>query len=431
MEDSSGTATFRTAPLPRTTSGEVLENGIILDLVAADRDALQILSWDKSGKSSIAPVFDAGGGKLYGPPHVEPSVREAIMFPKGVAEYGTVPELFMKLSGLCREHVGLPEDAAAFATCWILSTWIPELLLIPFTLCICAGSTRQVYKWFRLLRSLCRRSLLVAELSRRLPLFLNPTLIINDPTLSISTCTFWRSANCHGVYVAGPGGTLSSLCCPKAIALQPGDFPQVWGEEAMVIMLPDSESPPLRQAALMSIADELQPQLEMFRLRRLSGMDQFVSPTHPLSRFELARNLGPCIPEDPGIVRVLTPLLESHEQNIAAQRSCDPEVAILEAIWTPSHEREEMAVGEIAKRANAILRSRGVTHEYSVREIGWKLRALSMHTTSNGRHKVLRFSVAVRTRLHDYVRKPGPQLPFREDCADCQALQATDKKPDK
>jgi hypothetical protein len=106
-----------------------------------------------------------------------------------------------------------------------------------------------------------------------------------------------------------------------------------WGDEAMHLVLPRADLPTLSNDLLNNIAAEFQPQLEMFRLRLLSGMDPFVSPTHPLSRFDLARNLGACIPEDQGIIRILTPLLESHQQDVSAQRSRYPRVAIVEAVW--------------------------------------------------------------------------------------------------
>jgi hypothetical protein len=129
------------------------------------------------------------------------------------------------------------------------------------------------------------------------------------------------------------------------------------------------------------------------------------------------------------MIQILTPLFESHQQDISAQRSRDPRVAILEVVWGPSHDQDEMAVGEITKRVNAVLRSRGVTDEYNVREMGWKLSRLGLCTSSNGKRKGLRFSSETRWGLHRSTREFGLKLPFRKDCADCQGLQATEQKP--
>jgi hypothetical protein len=430
MEDSPGTGKFTENPRVRVTCGEILPDGAIVDLVAApDGGGLHLLLWNGKGKPLVSSAIDGGAGIFYQPPDLDPTVREAITFPSGAVEYGSVAELFAKVSNLYRDHLGLPEDVAAFATCWSLSSWIPELMLIPITLCIIGSLMRQICNLFRLFGALCRRPLPVAELSRRLPFFLSPTLLINDPGLSAKACASWRAANSHGLYVAGPGSTVSSLCCAKAVVLQPGDSPQIWGEDAMLLMLQPTDSTPLNNQALANIAAEFQPQLLTFRLRHLSGVDQFVSTTHPLAKFELVRNLGACVSEDPEIVRILTPLLESHQQNLLAQKSRDPIVAVVEALWGPSHDQNQITVGEITKRVNAILRSRGVNQDLNVREIGWKLRNLNLCTTSNGQCKELRFTGDTRYGIHRCVRDFGLQLPLRKDCDDCQGLQAAEQKP--
>jgi hypothetical protein len=171
---------------------------------------------------------------------------------------------------------------------------------------VSGAPAHQIHKLFRAFGSLCRRPLLVAELSRRLPLFLRPTLMVDDPKLSATARAFWHSASRNGMFVAGAANTVRELGCAKAVLLRPEDPPDAWGEEAMHLMLPQAELPTLSNDSLKNIAAEFQPQLETFRLRLLSGVDPFVSPTHPLSSFDLARNLGACIPEDPEIVRILT-----------------------------------------------------------------------------------------------------------------------------
>lgn len=275
LEDSSGTAKFAVAPRVRATCGETLENGAILDLVAAaDRDGLDLLCWVGEEEPLIQPAF-ACDGIVYQPPDVHPSVLQAINFPKGVSEFGTTLELFTSVATVYREHMQLPEDSAAWATCWTFASWVPELMLIPLTLCLSGTPLRQTYNLFRLCRSLGRRALPVAELSRRLPFLLRPTLMVNDPKLPARACAAWSAANCQSLFVAGSGSTVCSLSCPKVVVLQPGDSPQVWGEEAMFLMLPHSESAPLSNRMLADITAEFQPKFEMWRLRLLSGKDQF------------------------------------------------------------------------------------------------------------------------------------------------------------
>ena len=413
----------------RITYGETLPNGSILDLVdTGDRDGLSLLFWD--GKEPlIRPVIEYGGVS-YRPPNLHPSIRAALRFPRGASKYGATRDLFMKIVNALGEHLGLPEDYAAFATCWILTSWVLERIVVPPTLCV-RGELGQLCNAMRMFTALCRRALLVAELSRRLPFLLRPTLLVNDPVLSESEvdCAFWRTAGCDGMFVAGTENTVCSLRCAKAVVLRGDESPAMWGSEAMFVILPHSELPSLSDQLLADIAAEFQPQLEMFRLRLLSGADPFVSKSHPLSKFELVRNLGACIPEDAEIVRVLTSLLQLHQEQLLARRSCDPWVASLQAVWTPSHKQKEMAVAEITTRVNATLRSLDDLYEYNVKEIGWKLRNLKLSTTSNGQRKVLRFSGENRSRIHQCFREFGLQLPFFDDCPDCKRLQATEVKP--
>jgi hypothetical protein len=426
LENPGGTTDFRTKPQERTTYGETLRNGTILDLVdAGDRDELSLLSWD--GKNTlIRPVIDCDGIS-YHPPILHPSIRAAIRFPRGASGFGTTLELFRKVANACGQHLGLAEDWAAFATCAILSSWVNEILLMAVTLCV-SGAFMQVCHALRLFGVLCRRALPVAELSRRLPFSLRPTLIVNDPLLK-GKSDFWRAASCHGVYVAGSGSTLSGLDCAKVVVLQPAQSPLMWGPEAMFLPLPPADVLPLSDPQLAAIAAELQPQLEMFRLRLLSGVEPVVARSHPLARFELVRNLAPCIPADAEIVRALAPLLESLQQGLVEWGPHDPLVASLQAVWNPSHNQKQMSVGEITTFVNAILRSLGDIYEYNSREVGWKLRNLKLPTRSNGQRKVLRFSGENRSRIHRCVREFGLQLPFFDDCPDCKELQGTKEKP--
>ena len=415
------------APQLRLTFGERLPDGSIVDPVAPkDGATLELIHCTGSGKVRVAPLIECGS-VIYQAPDLHPSVRGAVIFPRGAADYGTMAELFAKIFSAYRERAELPENLSALAASWTLATWVTEFIVIPLTLCVSGAPTYQIHTLFRLFSKLCHRALLVAELSRHLPFSLRPTLIIEDPQISAKSRTFWRAANSPGTFVGGTGGTLCQLSCPKIVLVRPEDSPDCWGEEALQLMLPQSELPDLSNQTLTAIADEFQPQLEMFRLRLLSGTHQFSSTSHPLAKFALARNLGVCVPEDPAVVAMLTPLFESRQEGILAQRSCDPRVATLEAIWTPSHQQDQMSVAEITKRVNAILHSRGLNHEYSVKEIGWKLRNLGLSTSRTGKGKELRFAEN-HGEIHYYARQFRMQLSFVKNCTDCQETQAAEGK---
>jgi hypothetical protein len=270
---------------------------------------------------------------------------------------------------------------------------------------------------------------MVAELSRRLPIFLHPTLLVDDPKLSPKSCAFWRAASLPGVVVSATRSRVCELACLKAVRLQPTDSLDAWGEDAMHLVLPPTEFPPLSDRLLASIAAEFQPKLEMYRLRRLNGNEKFARPSSGLSKVELARNLFACIPDDAGIVRILTPLLESHQQEILARRSRNPQVAIVKAVWVPAHAPGKMSISEVAKRANVLLRSDDEMYVYSPREVGWLLRQLRLQTHRTPNCKVLQFSSEIRRRVHELARELGVQLPTVQGCPDCKELQTIDQYP--
>ena len=68
------------ADLPkfRTTYGETLEGGTVIDLVA-EGDELRLCHWD--GKQVLVVPYFSQGNVVYRPPKLTPSLREAIRFP--------------------------------------------------------------------------------------------------------------------------------------------------------------------------------------------------------------------------------------------------------------------------------------------------------------------------------------------------------------
>jgi len=317
-----GTDTAGANSRVRITYGEVWSGGPLIELVASThRNAVDLLFWD--GKEPLIASEINHDGVVYQAPALHPSIRQGVWFPSGAAEYGTVGALFWKIGPLFCQHVGFPEDSAAFATVWIFSSWFPEHFYAPPTLCVNSSNMGQTMNLFRLFAPLCRRSLGVAELSRRLPIFLGPTLLVNDPGLSDKAVASWRAANFRGVHVSGNGGALLNLFGAKAI-FSLGETADSWGDDAMhLTLLPtDNEFPPLTEQEQGEIAAKFQPQLLMYRLRHLQQVPQSANPSRqPASAgFELSRKLLLYFQEEPKIVETVTPLFQSHQRELRCRR---------------------------------------------------------------------------------------------------------------
>ena len=221
----------------------------------------------------------------------------------------------------------------------------------------------QIIKLFRMFHVFCRRPLMVAQLSPRLPLLMRPTLLINVSPISASQGGFWRASNYRGTVIPGPGGTMRNVACAKIIFCERESAGRAWAPEAIHIgLVPTSqELPPLTELEEAQLAAKYQPQLLMFRLRNLSLMYQCdeSSGQPALIGFAAGGSLPPCIAEDPEIRKALTPLLEAHEHDLQASRGRDPNVAIVESVWAPSHKTKEMSTDAITKRVHALLGERG------------------------------------------------------------------------
>src|SRR5205823_3149507 len=115
-----------------------------------------------------------------------------------------------------------------------------------------------------------RRALILADLSLRAPMELHPTLLTFHSGLSRKQLTTWRACSQRGVYLPCPRGELKAMDCAKAIYSEKDDLGRSWGDEAVCIgLLPENSSVQLSDCDLDEIANEYQPQLELFRLRRL------------------------------------------------------------------------------------------------------------------------------------------------------------------
>lgn len=65
----------------------------------------------------------------------------------------------------------------------VFCSWFSDWHVRPLTLCISGLDMDRSMRLFRLLHAICRRAIMVAELSFSFPLFLSPTLLVNVPTM--------------------------------------------------------------------------------------------------------------------------------------------------------------------------------------------------------------------------------------------------------
>jgi len=322
-----------------------------------------------------------------------------------------------------------PESAAFIITAWIFAGWVPEYFTALPILCVTGTNRSHAMRFFYLLRELCRRAIIVADLNPHLPTELGPTLLLVNSSLPKRVQGCWLACNHRDVYLPAPVGGLKGLACTKAIYGETNDVSRLWGDEVLrVVLLPNNDLPLISDAELAEIAGEFQPKFQLFRLRRLQDLAEAgkVSCPAPLSRSAVARELFALLGGGTRAPKLLLPLAENQREAAAARRAIDPMAVIIEVIWTPAHKQSPMPTLDLQKRVNVLLSARGEAVELSVREIGWKLTDLGLPRKRNAKGMFLKFSPELCSQIHRLAQQFQLALPRVDDCPHCTSGQVVE-----
>ncbi|MDP9160257.1 MAG: hypothetical protein M3O09_08505, partial [Acidobacteriota bacterium] len=313
------------------TAGERFNDGVIFDLVQNPKDGqLELLRWSR-GKSFVAPQIKFGG-RTYSPLLLDPTVLRAIRWPLNVCDYGSSKGLFESLANVISRFTNLPVHDAQLISYFVLSTWLADALTMVPNLAILGTYTADAIQLLRLLSCLCRRPIVLANVSHTsllsFPVSLNPTLLLDRPRL---TPTLQHLLACSNRPAVGliKSGTVVNGACPKVIFLRTGDMPEIMSGSTVQISLPvpNLATPLLNSVAINEISAEFQPRLLSYRLNNYHKL----SPTailpngcnfEPNTR-ELATILAACVIDDPAIAAAVFPLLQ--QQSDSARGSQDSE----------------------------------------------------------------------------------------------------------
>ena len=412
------------------TFGETFADGSVIELVrSASSDRLALLIRN-AGRKTIATQV-SHSGFIYQPPDVDETILRATRFPRDERSYGSNGKLFRRIRDLFERHAGLTQTDSALMTAWVASSWFSDFLSSPPILLISGPDIERAIGLFRLLHCVCRRAVVLGDINRSALVSLasfGATLLINGPSLSARIRGLWSTSNYRGVYVVG-NGKACSFASSKAVFLGMTD---ARGDEGIHFALrpPHCDLSLLTEEQLREIADELQPQLLMFRLknfervRNFSACEQSSTPAES----EASRALTASVLGDAEIVESIAPILQRLAQDTIAQRECDVHLAVVEASWAPCHKDREITVSRLTELTNTLLSCRGELLEFSAAEIGWKLRNLGFRRHRNGRGMVLKFSQENRILLHQLAVRWSLNLRAVADCALCSPGEGVDQQ---
>jgi hypothetical protein len=368
------------------TGGEFLPDGKSISLIQPlDGDPLQLVFAD--GENAKIAAHVECFGRIYVPPRIPDSFREAIVFPTGMRDLGSTTALFTGIKDSLVRH-GMPAEVAESATYFGFSSWFTEVLpAVPFLLI--SGPRPEANLLLQLLGCLVRHPLPLVQISvsslRSVPMRLRPTLLIDhelarDPLLRLLAASSNRNAN-----MLRKGGVINAFSS-KALysGLDSGD--DSFGNGALRIDLfpSDRSLPILTVRDRHKFAAEFQPALLAYRVRNIAqvaaapfdyvGVSEEVRP--------LAGLLAGCIVGAPELHAGIGPLLTAQHNRFCAERWIEPRCVVIEALLSRCHRKEQRGtvarVGEIAQDVADILKGRGETVELQPRAIGATLRVLGL-----------------------------------------------------
>jgi hypothetical protein len=426
-----GTAT-PSAPAAKCipTAGERFPNATI-DLVADPSDSyrLNLLLWNGSS-ATVAPRIEYGRA-TYEPIALEPSLVNAVQWPKCPIEYGSTRNLFGRVLGLVTQHLEICDAFARLLTCFVFSTWFPDRLSLAPGLAIVGPAHSAGVQALKLLRCLCRRSILLAEASHAsllsLPLHLSPTLLLNQPVLTPSLRNFMSSSNRRGLGTVKSGKVLE-VCCPKAVYFGMDEIPQDLASVMIQVpVLSATAQASVEDGALDEITAEIQGKMLAYRLANhsrvrisdLQGMN-FTDQAR-----EVAMNLSSCM-DDAGLAGGVVPLLKEQNDLVRGQPDRALEEAILGAILTCLHEKKDrVQVKEITALANSLLRTEGEIIEFEPAAVGHRLNGFSLWRTRQNEGMFLLLGRDTSRLVHRLALAFGVPWDVNSvpDCPACQELR--------
>jgi len=203
------------------TTGEIFSGGTMIELVQAPQGSNKphLLLWKGTG-ATIATQVEYRD-HIYEAPELTANFYRATRFPARCNNYQSLRELFNEIATVFDQYLQLSERGSRLLTSFVIGTWLADHLPISPNLVISGPDQRLGIELLKLLSCLCRRPLLLTELTpggfQSLPMQLSLTLLINQQSLRPSMLRLFHASSYRGLHLTGGRGVLIDIYGPKAI----------------------------------------------------------------------------------------------------------------------------------------------------------------------------------------------------------------------
>ena len=228
------------------TSAKVFPDGSILELVRIPGGELNFLIWN--GKSAKTAGKFLRQGETFAPLRIDPTILRLLQLPSNTANYGSTRKLFTEISALIsRAQVG--DFVAKVMSLCVFATWMADYLPVAPFLWIVAPPMTAVEPLLQVVHQLCRRSLVVSDISaarfRFLPADLRPTLIMEVCHQSRQVLSLLRASKWHRALIAADGKAVDAFGARIVFAREPLRDPANAGFPLELVLPPTRQYVPL------------------------------------------------------------------------------------------------------------------------------------------------------------------------------------------
>ena len=420
------------------TAGEVFADGTVIEILRAPGSPEEFtLVRSQQGVSELKPPV-SHAGRVYEPIRMNGGAfLKAVRFPTRVARPESTNKLFTDVHALLRRHLAQLEPCITAMVFTIFASWMsPVLPIAPILLIFApAGSPKNLV--LQMLGMLCRRPLRLVGLRRgdvpRLPMPLQPTLLLDEPDLRPEMQTMLQSSTHPGTQIISRRG-IAEFYGPKIICSR--KLPQDTALETdslRITLIPlAGQLPPLDKRAEVEIAEEFQARFLGYFLRNSSAVQ---IPSFDVSQFtlpvqDLARAFGAAIVGDAELQQKILPVLSVQDEEIRADRASAFDSIVLEAGLSFIHQGgwTKLRIDKLAQEVSAIYRGRGFDEKPSAESVGWAVKRLGIpsgriNRSGNG----LTLNVSTCRLIHKLAVSHGVcamQGGFFSGCRYCRELEA-------
>jgi hypothetical protein len=200
-------------------------DGTLVDLIRDPNDLQpRLLIW-KNGKTAIQHDFRHADCS-FAPPDIDSSLMGAMRLPTAISRNATLHDLLQETQKCISTYVDLQPQYMRLVSNFVLYTWLADRLTVAPYLWITGPCSAGKTKLLRLMHCLCRRAVLVSDISPAsfylLPNAITPTLLIDEfePGKGGRSRELEPYLRCGSTQDgrAMRGGKLYDTFCPKVIS---------------------------------------------------------------------------------------------------------------------------------------------------------------------------------------------------------------------